>query len=112
MNSYEPIAKSISKVYLDFYIDDKKESPIWKLSTSEAAEIAADWFKGLEEEITAEKPDPESIEHLHLITYCWNCIAEEIAKEKPAKGYVRIWAHDGEKLVEYTGGANNKNNTA
>ena len=103
MNSYAPIANSISKVWLDFWFEGKKESPLWELSTDEAADIAADWMKGLIEEKHAEEPDHESIEHLQLITYCWDRIAGEIAKEKPEKGFVRIWVREGDELVEQFG---------
>ena len=103
MNSYAPIAISISKVWFDFWFEGKKESMIWELSASEATDIAVDWFKGLVEERTADEPDHESIEHLRLITYCWDRIAQEIAKEKPPKGKCRIWVREGDEMVEYTG---------
>jgi hypothetical protein len=100
MNSYAPIANSISKVWFDFWFEGKKESMIWTLSADESADIAADWMKGLVEEKHSDEPDHESIEHLKLITYCWDCITREIVKDKPPKGTVRIWAREGDELVE------------
>ena len=103
MNSYAPIANSISKVWFDFWFDGEKESMLWTLSATEAADVAADWEKGLVEVQAADEPDHESIEHLRLITFCWDCIAKEIAKDKPPKGKCRIWAREGDELVEQFG---------
>ena len=103
MNSYAPIAKSISKVWFDFFFEDKKDSMLWTLSATEAADIAADWAKGLVEESLSDEPDQESLEHLRLITFCWDCMSKEIAKDKPPKGKCRIWAREGDELVEQFG---------
>lgn len=103
MNSYAPIANSISKVWLDFWFEGKKESALWELSATEAADITADWAKGMVEERTADEPDHESVEYLQMITYFWDMITREIVKDTPPKGTCRIWVREGDELVEWHG---------